>query len=57
MQTTIKSLIWASIIIAVAYATKDQGMSDAASFGVTMGLVGAALANIGAGKCRGLRSC
>lgn len=57
MKTMLKSLIWASIIISVAYATKQQGMSDSASFGVTMGLVGAALATIMPAKSCRVKGC
>ena len=57
MTAVMKSLIWASIIIAIAYVTKEQGMSDNASLGITMGLIGAAVASLGARKSCRLGSC
>ena len=47
MKTTHKALIWAGFIIAGAYFVKDMGFSAEASFGLTMGLVGAAWGTIG----------
>ena len=51
------SLIWASLIIAAAFVAHGQGLSDAASFGIVMGLTGAAIANIAVRRKRGLGSC
>lgn len=51
------SLIWAAIIIAAAFVAQGQGLSDAASFGIVMGLTGAAMGHIGARRTRGLGSC
>lgn len=42
MSKTTQSLIWAGVIIAAALITQTMGLSDGASIGVTMGLVGAA---------------
>lgn len=50
MTSIFKSLIWASIIILVAYAAKDQGMSDNASMGLVFAMVGAATASLSRGK-------
>ena len=53
MTNVLKSLIWASIIILVAWNAKEQGMSDSASMGLTFGLMGAAIASLSTGKgCR-----
>ena len=58
MQNVMKSLVWAAIIIMVAYTAKDQGMSDNASLGLIMGLVGAATASLATGKgCRAKGCC
>ena len=43
MTVRVKALLWAAIIIAAAIIMNMQGMSDSASFGVVMGLSGAAL--------------
>ena len=42
MSKTIQSLIWASAIVVAALACVSNGVSDAASFGIVMGLSGAA---------------
>ena len=52
MTTTMKALIWAAIIIATAAYSKATGLSDAASFAMTMGLSGAALASLNLGRNR-----
>ncbi|MEM1050876.1 MAG: hypothetical protein AAGI28_02160 [Pseudomonadota bacterium] len=53
MTIFLKALIWAGIIICAAIYTGYVGFSDGTSFGVTMGLSGAALASIqpGCGAC------
>lgn len=53
MTTVHKSLIWAAIIIGTALYTNSLGLSSAASFGITMGMVGAAYGSVQgkAGRC------
>ena len=41
MNCTIKGLSWAAMIIAAAIVAKESGLSDAASWGVIAGLMGA----------------
>ena len=58
MTNMLKSLVWASIIIMVAYTAKDQGMSDSASMGLVFAMVGAAIASLSRGKgCRAKGWC
>ena len=42
MTNRAKAVTWAVIIIAAAFLTQSQGLSDAASYGVIAGLTGAA---------------
>jgi hypothetical protein len=53
MKTTHIALIWGAIIIATAIYTNYIGLSDAASTGITMGMVGAAWGSIQgkSGRC------
>lgn len=53
MTTVHKSLIWAAIIIATAFYTNYLELSSGASFGITMGMVGAAYGSIQgkSGRC------
>lgn len=54
MNRNIKSLIWASMIIATAIFAKEQGLSDGASYSLIVGMMAAAFASLGTGKsCRG----
>lgn len=46
MKITQKAFVWAVLIIGAALYTQEAGMSDGASFGVTMGLVGAAIGSL-----------
>lgn len=46
MNNTQKALLWAATILGMAAYSNHIGMSDAASWGLTMGLVGAAWASI-----------
>ena len=53
MQNVIKSLCWAASILALSYLAKEQGMSDNATMGIVLGMVGAATASLTSGKpCR-----
>lgn len=47
MTKSTKALLWTALIIGAALLAEGQGLSDAASFGVLMGLTGAALGSIG----------
>lgn len=47
-----KAMLWAAAILITAYFAKDMGLSAEASFGLTMGLVGAAWASIEVGRRR-----
>ncbi|WP_379553268.1 hypothetical protein [Qipengyuania sp. DGS5-3] len=54
MSIQSKALIWASIIIAAAFVANGQGLSDSASFGIIMGLTGAAYGSLYTrGSCQG----
>ncbi|NNC48844.1 MAG: hypothetical protein HKO13_10520 [Sphingomonas sp.] len=58
MTNILKSLVWASIIILLAYAAKDQGMSDNAATGLVFAMVGAATASLAGSKgCRAKGWC
>ncbi|MBB3764640.1 hypothetical protein [Sphingomicrobium lutaoense] len=46
MQNLIKSLVWASAILAAAIIAKQNGMDDSESFALTMGLMAAAIATL-----------
>ena len=56
MSAKSKALIWAAIIMAAAIIANGQGLSDSASFTITMGLTGAAIASITTGR-RGRECC
>ena len=56
MKMTHIALIWAGIILATAFYTSYIGLSEAASWGLTMGQVGAAWASI-EGNRRNRRRC
>ena len=56
MTVYAKALLWAAIIIAVAFVMQANGVSDGASFGVIGGLSGAAWASLGTDTGCG-RSC
>ena len=46
MGKVLQSLIWASAIIIAALVCVSNGVSDAASFGIVMGLSGAAIGSL-----------
>ena len=46
MTNRAKALMWATIIIGTAFLANSQGLSDSVSFGLIMGLTGAAWASI-----------
>ena len=46
MSIQIKALIWATIILGVAFVANAQGLSDSASYGLIAGLTGAAWGSI-----------
>lgn len=50
MNIQSKALLWAAIIIAAAFVAKGQGLSDAASSGIVLGLSGAALGSLYGGR-------
>ena len=52
MTTVQKAIMWAAAILVAAYASTEMGLSTEASFGLTMGLVGAAWASIESGRRR-----
>ncbi|UAB78566.1 hypothetical protein INR77_02180 [Erythrobacter sp. SCSIO 43205] len=47
-----KAMLWAAAILVAAYCASEMGLTTGASFGITMGLVGAAWASIEAGRRR-----
>ena len=49
MSRIIHSLIWAGAIIAAAVIATSNGLSDNASFGIVMGISGAALGALSTG--------
>ena len=57
MKKTEKALLWATLIIGAAIYTNEIGMSDAASFGVTLGLVGAAWGSLQNRRIRCTKEC
>lgn len=50
MNTTIKSLAWAGMIIAAAIVAKQNGLGEAESFALMTGLIAAAVATLRLGK-------
>lgn len=54
MSRILHSLVWAGAIIAAAWIAASNGLSDGASFGIVMGVSGAALgalsSEIGCGR-------
>lgn len=58
MNTKTVALLWAAIIIAAAFLSAANGLSDSASFGIIAGLSGAAYGSIigKSGACKRLRS-
>ncbi|MCK0099161.1 hypothetical protein MWU38_07190 [Qipengyuania sp. S6317L1] len=52
MTTVQKAMLWAAAILVAAYSSTEMGFSTEASFGLTMGLVGAAWASIETGRRR-----
>ncbi|WP_432201451.1 hypothetical protein ACRAQ7_04500 [Erythrobacter sp. W53] len=57
MSIQSKALIWASIIIAAAFVANGHGLSDSASFGIIMGLTGAAWGTLNSGRSACGRGC
>jgi|GEM_PF-2428534 len=52
MTTVQKAIMWAAAILVAAYSSTEMGLSTEASFGLIMGLVGAAWASIESGRRR-----
>ena len=57
MKSTHIALIWAGIILATAFYANYIGLSEAASWGLTMGQVGAAWASIEGNRRRSKKAC
>ncbi len=53
MTCILKSLGWAFAIIAVSIVAKENGLGDAESFAITMGLVAAAMSSLRPAKTCG----
>lgn len=53
MSRIVHSLIWAAAILGAAVVSNVSGLSDSASWGVILGLSGAAIASLGSGSSCG----